>query len=170
MQRGRLLKSSVPILAPQHGCSFPSHSGQVMLCTWQSTAVNKGRKAIGTCTGGLDAGAQLPVWAVGCVQHWGHCCRSAQTKHIIPRRVLPDCRRVPFVYRSPLLFYFFSFPLFTQSAAVFTAHYTTNPYFMSPTGPSCPHSLLLPDKLIRWKAPRRPRASEHYHLEARQKY
>lgn len=41
---------------------------------------------------------------------------------------------------------------------------------MSPTGPSCPHSLFLLDKLIRWKAPRRPRASEHYHLEARQKY
>lgn len=60
-------------------------------------------------------------------------------------------------------------PSQTYLALLFTAHHTTNLYFLSPTGLSCPHSLFLPDKLIRWKAPQRPGAGEHYHLEARQK-
>lgn len=39
-----------------------------------------------------------------------------------------------------------------------------------PSGQSCPHPPFLLDKLIRWKVPLRPRAREHYHLQARQKY
>lgn len=41
----------------------------------------------------------------------------------------------------------------TDLVLLFTARHTTNLYFLSPTGLSCPHSLFLPDKLIRRKVP-----------------
>lgn len=164
MRQERLPKPSVNVLAPQHGCSFPSQSWTGAALPVAQHSRERGAEDHGHAPQGLDAG-HSSVCSTGLVAA-GQPEQS--THHPLPCAAMLVTSA--FLELFSLLFYFFSFPLFTQSAAVFTAHYTTNPYFMSPTGPSCPHSLLLPDKLIRWKAPWRPRASEHYHLEARQKY